>query len=1217
MKFIDDGVDIPENLIREVEEGRVVFFCGAGVSCSIGLCTFSGLVNEVYRRLHTSMDYLEEKAYKQNNFDRILGLLEKRIPGTREKLRAEVFKILEIKDHKIGFDYHSALLKLSEDVNGNIKLITTNFDRAFEIVKKRKGLKYTTYKAPALPLVNSSWNGVVYIHGLMPSNLNNILELNNLVLTSGDFGKAYLLERWASNFIVKVFSNYSVCFIGYSVNDPLIRYALDAMNTENIFERKTYKAWVFDKYEGDTESKLEESRQKKKYEWEKIGLNPILYEVKNKIDHSILSKSIIKWAKITEEGFWGRKKIINSCVCIDDNTLISDINTQKKLLWTLNKHDECIKYFSELKNNPSIIRLNIFCTEMCKKDFEDIYNSIEQILEKHQELKFADSSFYLFKWMLRHINDERLLLWIVKNGCRLHERCKTLLAQELFYNSESINNKMNKLWSLFLIDKLTYKSSLKDFDLLRFFEKIKKSGLTIYAINELKNILAPKIEIYEEHDNYEDKKENHLEFNLNINCNHAKTDFLQNFSTIKPYLADMFEALDSLLNDALNLYSEIEETDSLNRKMCISLWRLDDKKNYEYSPEYTIIIYLLKESILSLFKKNVSLAKAKINQWLKSKFSVHYRLAIYIYSQNFVKSLVHPLNTIISNYESSNNIFAKNEIKNFFLSKKIEINNKHIQIIENKLLKIHEILQKTLGKSNESSYMQFYKLLYLLKDCQIIFTDKFLIKFDLTDTQIEETKFSLYQNERNTLDKIFPGLKQYCCSNEELNLKYSKAIELTFSQPYILSDIYYLWEQLCSSNMVFFLHYYRKNIYCKTNSVNSHISEPFLQILSNIYFNKDFSYSINHISYLLTVSLGLPLESFSKISIDLAFWLDGYSKKDNFKFDYIHDLLNKFIYFFSKWEIYTNRRIKLSSTIFCDSFHIFCLILINIYSKTKNINTKLSKTLIDMFERIINLPNNNSFYAKAIIASFAYVFYSRNKSFYKENIRDAFDWEKDHDLAGITWDLFLTNYPYRSIKFLIDIKDYLILTSRYLNLLNNKFSYIKLITYNALFSNLLSSEDIKFIIKNISPDELVYVVTSLCDYIKDVKVRKENFKRKIFIFWKCYWPKDISLINSKTSEAIVKLCLISDENFSDFLKFFNPYLIKINNPCQILNSFLNYKDTLFKSHSKEILILLEKILPDLNEPVFLRQIVNHLYSENKEIFNHKQFAKFLKFIDSN
>ncbi|WP_303961202.1 SIR2 family protein [Succinatimonas hippei] len=1217
MKFIDDGVDIPENLIREVEEGRVVFFCGAGVSCSIGLCTFSGLVNEVYRRLHTSMDDLEEKAYKQNNFDRTLGLLEKRIPGSREKLRAEVFKILEIKDHKIGFDYHSAILKLSEDANGNIKLITTNFDRAFEIVKKRKGFKYTTYKAPALPLVNSSWNGVVYIHGLMPSNLNDISELNNLVLTSGDFGKAYLLERWASNFIVKVFSNYSVCFIGYSVNDPLIRYALDAMNTENIFEKKTYKAWVFDKYEGDTESELEEDRQKKKYEWEKIGLNPILYEVKDKIDHSILSKSIIKWAKITEEDFWGRKKIINSCVCIDDNTLISDINTQKKLLWSLNKHDECIKYFSELKNNPSIIWLNIFCTEMCKNDFEDIYNSIEQILEKHPESKFAYSSFYLFKWMLRHINDERLLLWMVKNGCRLHDRCKNLLAQELFYNSESINNKMYKLWSLLLIDKLTYKSSLKDFDLFRFFEKINKSGLTIYAINELKNILAPKIEIYEEHNNYEDEKENHLEFILNINCKHAKTYFLQKFSTIKPYLADMFETLDSLLNDALNLYSEIEEIDSLNRKMCIFLWRLDDEKNYEYSPEYTIIIYLLKESILSLFKKNVSLAKAKINQWLKSKFSVQYRLAIYIYSQNFIKSLGHPLNTIILNYESSNNIFAKNEIKNFFLSKKTEINNKHIQIIENKLLKIYEILQKTLGKSNESSYMQFYKLLYLLKDCQIIFTDKFLIKFNLTDTQIEETKFSLYQNERNTLDKIFPGLKQYCSSNEDFNLKYSKAIKLTFSQPYIVSDIYHLWEQLCSSNIGFFLHYYRKNIYCKKNSVNSHISEPFLQILSNIYFNKDSSYSINHISYILTVSLGLPLECFSKISINLAFWLDEYSKKDDFKFDYIHDLLNKFIYFFSKWEIYTNRRIKLSSTIFSDSFHIFCLILINIYSKTKNINTKLSKTLIDMFERIIDLPNNNSFYAKAIIASFANVFYSRNKIFYEENIKICFDWEKNPELAAITWDLFLSKLSLSDNNVLINLKEHLIKTSLYLDSLNYKFNYVRLIVYNALLSNSLSSDDIRFIINNISSDKLIFIVTSLFDYIGAIKDKKVNYKRKVFKFWGCFWPKDMSLINSMISEAIVKLCLTAGKDFPAFLNFFDSYLVKINNPCQILYSFLNYKDTLFKNHPKEILILLDKILPNLNEPVFLRQIVNLLYLENKEIFNQKPYVKYLKFVDIN
>lgn len=1217
MKFIDDGADIPENLIQEVEEGRVVFFCGAGVSCSIGLCTFEGLVKKVYRNISTSMTDLEEKSFEQKSFDRTLGLLEKRIPGAREKIRAEVFKILKIKDHKMELDYHSALLKLSEDERGNIKLITSNFDRAFEIVKRRKKLKYKTYKAPALPMVNSLWNGVVYIHGLMPSNLNDISELNNLVLTSGDFGKAYLLDRWASNFITKVFSNYSVCFIGYSVNDPLIRYILDAMNTEKIFENKDYKAWVFDGYKGNNETELEKNKLKIESEWKQRGLEPILYKIKNEKDHTLLRDSITEWAKIAEEGFLGRKYIIKLCMDKDENIIIRDENIQKKLLWALNKHDECIKYFYELENKPSISWLNIFCTEMCKNYFEGIYNSIEQILGKHSEIKFADSSFYLFKWMLRHINDERLLLWMVKNDCCLHERCKTLLNWKLSKDSKCINNKMYKLWSLFLIDKLTYKNTIKDFDLISFCENIKKSGLTIYIINELKNILAPKIEIYESLNRYDNDQEDPLNYNLNINCSYAKTTLLQNFSTIEPHLPDLFETLDALLNEALNLYLEIEEIDELNRKMCISFERIDDEKYYNYSPNYSIIIYLLRESSLSLFRKNTFFCKAKIAQWLKSKFSIYYRLAIYICSQNFIKSLSVPLNSIILNYNSSANFFAKNEIKKFFLSKNIEINNKYIQNIEKNFLRINNKFKLTKIKSYEKSSEQFYKLLYLLKNCQINFTDGFLNKFDLIGTEIEKNKIFKSKKESDKFDNIFSDLRQYYGKNEEVNLKYRKAINFLFSQSDLSSDVYFLWKQLCSANIGFFLHYYRKNIFSKKNYSNSQIYDSLMQIISGIYLSQDCSYSFKHINYTLKVSIGLPLELFGKISIGLSFWLYEYSNKKKFKFDSIYDLLNKFICYFSLHESFANRHIKLSMSIIDHSFQMICLVLIHIYSSDKNINDFSSNGLILYFEKLINLQNNNSFYARAIIASFANVFYSRNKIFYEENIKICFDWEKNHELAAITWDLFLSKLSLSDNNVLINLKEHLIKTSLYLNILKNKFNYIKLIVYNALISNSLSSDDIKFIINNISPDKLIFIVTSLCDYIDAIKDKKVNYKRKVFKFWECFWPKDMSLINSKISEAIVKLCLISDENFSDFLKFFNPYLIKINNPCQILNSFLNYKDTLFKSHSKEILILLDKILPNLNEPVSLRQIVNHLYLENKEIFNQKRFVKYLKFVDIN
>ena len=49
MQFITHGPDIPEALLQAHEEGRVVFFCGAGISYPAGLPGFSGLVDRIYQ----------------------------------------------------------------------------------------------------------------------------------------------------------------------------------------------------------------------------------------------------------------------------------------------------------------------------------------------------------------------------------------------------------------------------------------------------------------------------------------------------------------------------------------------------------------------------------------------------------------------------------------------------------------------------------------------------------------------------------------------------------------------------------------------------------------------------------------------------------------------------------------------------------------------------------------------------------------------------------------------------------------------------------------------------------------------------------------------------------------------------------------------------------------------------------------------------------------
>ena len=52
MQFVRQGPDVPERLLQAHEDGRVVFFCGAGISYPARLPGFSDLVKEVYSRLN-------------------------------------------------------------------------------------------------------------------------------------------------------------------------------------------------------------------------------------------------------------------------------------------------------------------------------------------------------------------------------------------------------------------------------------------------------------------------------------------------------------------------------------------------------------------------------------------------------------------------------------------------------------------------------------------------------------------------------------------------------------------------------------------------------------------------------------------------------------------------------------------------------------------------------------------------------------------------------------------------------------------------------------------------------------------------------------------------------------------------------------------------------------------------------------------------------------
>jgi hypothetical protein len=244
-QFIRNGPDIPERLLQAHEDGQVVFFCGAGISYPARLPGFGGLVAKLYSSLSVVPSAVQQSAIKAGQFDTAIGLMEADIVGGRETVRRVLADILTPDlSAAEAIATHEALLTLGKTRRGPLRLITTNFDRLFEEAIAVKSLFIERFQAPLLPVPKNRWDGLVYLHGLLSAS-PSASELDRLVVSSGDFGLAYLTERWAARFVSELFRNYTVCFVGYSINDPVLRYMMDALAADRLLGESPPEMFAF------------------------------------------------------------------------------------------------------------------------------------------------------------------------------------------------------------------------------------------------------------------------------------------------------------------------------------------------------------------------------------------------------------------------------------------------------------------------------------------------------------------------------------------------------------------------------------------------------------------------------------------------------------------------------------------------------------------------------------------------------------------------------------------------------------------------------------------------------------------------------------------------------------------------------------------------------------------------------------------------------------
>ena len=183
--------------------------------------------------------------------------------------------------------FHCDLLRLFPR-GGQVHLVTTNFDLLFEKAVACVGLNSPEiYRAPALPLARE-FEGIIHVHG-------SVAFPSQMVLTAKDFGHAYLTDGWALRFLVDLFNNFTILFVGYSHDDTIMNYLARAIMGGPSDRRYALT--------GSKENKDPNF-------WASRGIQPIIYTQATTEDYNDLYKAVHALAEFVQRPLAAWKKEI-------------------------------------------------------------------------------------------------------------------------------------------------------------------------------------------------------------------------------------------------------------------------------------------------------------------------------------------------------------------------------------------------------------------------------------------------------------------------------------------------------------------------------------------------------------------------------------------------------------------------------------------------------------------------------------------------------------------------------------------------------------------------------------------------------------------------------------------------------------------------------------------------------------------------------------------
>ena len=454
--FVPNGPDIPFEILEAHQEERLVFFCGAGISMYAGLPGFVGLVDYAY-------DFCGMSSEKPTNeaLDRSLLFLENE--AAPNQMRKGVIQRLCKYMEPAELATHSAILSLARGGEEGVRLVTTNFDTFFE---QASDISLHRHSASALPTPHKDrWESLVYLHGRLSAKYDP--KGKSLVLTSSDFGRAYLSEAWAARFVVELFREFTVLFVGYSLTDPVMSYLVDALSSQS--GTKFNAPYILAGYDD-----IDATYQSVVQDWERRKIRAIPYRISSDdpYPHYMLHETLRNWAFEHRLGLTGRKSMaINET----DSPYSGDTRRAKSILWAL-RDVPVAKAFAESDIPPDIswLRgLEAAENEVELPEAEKIV--IAPLFETTQRKTLDGPAQQISNWLLRKLETKELCDWVAGKGGAIHQDFIDRIAHYLHDNE--IIEPYKRFWQLICGRELLRGIPTRSINYLFMLDKIKAESI--------------------------------------------------------------------------------------------------------------------------------------------------------------------------------------------------------------------------------------------------------------------------------------------------------------------------------------------------------------------------------------------------------------------------------------------------------------------------------------------------------------------------------------------------------------------------------------------------------------------------------------------------------------------------------------------------------------------------------------------------------------------